>query len=160
MTEVCSQYFYVNTQWMFYTLPVILIIVSRWRYVFFNNTNWYLCPSARDNIDMYITKFNIAITMIISMFEDRGMWVDIFMFAMCQHLYVYNNSCFHMFLDIIGVFKSVSGWYILEYDDSTKGFIHDIICQYFLWYVHDIVLYMTRFEKKVCGCVWLIFLCI
>ena len=74
-----------------------------------NKTNWYLCPSAHDNVVMYITKFNIAITMIISMFEDRGMWVDIFMFAMCQHLYVYNNSCFHMFLDIIRVFKSVSG---------------------------------------------------
>ena len=59
-----------------------------------NKTNWYLCPSAHDNVDMYITKFNIAITMIISMFEDRGMWVDIFMFAMCQHLYVYKQELF------------------------------------------------------------------
>ena len=89
----------------------------------------------------------------------RGMWVDIFMFAMCQHLYVYNNSCFHMFLDIIRAFKSVSGWYVLEYDDSKKGFIHDIICWYFLWYVCDIVCIWQDW-KQVCGCAWLIFLCV
>jgi hypothetical protein len=33
VTEVCNQYFCVNTQRMFYTLPVILIFVCRLRYV-------------------------------------------------------------------------------------------------------------------------------
>ena len=68
--------------------------------------------------------------------------VDIFMFAMCQHLYVYNNSCFHMFLDIIRVFKSVSGWYVWSMMRVKK------------------VLYMTKYVDISCDmfvtlfCIW------
>ena len=85
VTEVCSQYFVWIPNGWFYTLPVILIFVCR--------LSWYLCRSAHDNVVVYITKFNISITMIISIFEDRGMWL-IFLCLLCDNIFMYVTTSF------------------------------------------------------------------